>query len=72
MDIEILVDGRPVVTTKQAAAMRGITTAGMRKVLQQNGIEPVAHLDGRTPLYDLGGLERLNPPGRGNYRKAAA
>lgn len=67
--IEILVDGRHAVTTKQAAKARGITVAGMRKVLSQNGVEPVAELDGRTPLYDLDDLAGLNPPGRGAYRR---
>jgi hypothetical protein len=59
--IEILVDGRPVLTTAQAAALRGITVAGMRAVIRQAGIRPVAHLDERTPLYDprdLVGLRR--------------
>lgn len=72
MDIEIYGDGRRLLTTAQAAADRGITLAGMRKVLSQSGIQPVAYLDGRTPLYALAALARLNPPGRGAYRRSAA
>jgi hypothetical protein len=68
---QVFVNGRLLVTTAQAAADRGITVAGMRKVLSQNGIEPVAELDGRTPLYDPVDLARLNPPGRGVYRRSA-
>lgn len=71
MEVQILVDGKPALTTTQAATARGITTAGMRKVLSQSGIEPVTHLDGRTPLYDAADLAGLNPPGRGGYRRAA-
>jgi len=69
MAIEVLVDGRLALTTKQAAEARGITVAGMRKVLHQNDVTPVAHLDERTPLYDAVALARLNPPGRGAYRR---
>lgn len=72
MEIEIFVDGQPVVTTAQAAKARGITPAGMRAVLRQHGVQPVAHLDARTPLYDLAELDRLPPTGRGTHFRRAA
>lgn len=72
-DVQILIEDRPVVTTAQAAAARGITPAGMRAVINQNGIRPVAHLDRRTPLYDAEELDRALPPaGRGaHFRRSA-
>ncbi len=50
-DIRITVDGRPALTTSQAAARRGITPAAMRKLLSRLGLDEVDRLDG-LPLYD--------------------
>jgi hypothetical protein len=72
VEVQILVDGKPAVTTKQAAAKRGITPAGMRAVLNQHGVEPVTYLDDRTPLYDADVLDRLPPAGRGVHRRRRA
>lgn len=54
-------EGRRVVTTKEAAALRGITEASMRKdILRRKAAGTVTELpaiDGRTPVYypeDLG------------------
>lgn len=71
MELEIYLNGRRLITTAEAARDRGITLAGMRKVLSQSGIRPVTHLDRRTPLYDPADVARLNPPGRGAYRRSA-
>lgn len=77
MRIEILVDGKPAVTTAQAAAARGYTLAGMRATIKQAGVQPIAHLDGRTPLYDPADLDRrlatrpgIGAPGRPRRRAA--
>ncbi len=64
-DIRITVNGRPAVTTAQAAAQRGISAAGMRANLYRWRLQPVAELDG-LPLYDA---EQLESAGRGRgYR----
>lgn len=52
MEVQVLADGRPVITTKQAADAHGYTLDGMRATLRQAHVQAVAHLDGRTPLYD--------------------
>lgn len=67
--MQILVDDRPAITTTQAAQQHGLTTAGLRAIISQNGIEPVAHLDARTPLYDAAELDRALKarPGRGAH-----
>jgi len=58
MQIEVRVDGQLVETTQQVADAYGYTLAGMRATLRQSGVEPVAHLDGRTPLYDPNEVRR--------------
>jgi hypothetical protein len=49
--IKITVDGKPAHTTDQLATMYEIQPGSMRMRLHRHGIEPVANLDGRTPLY---------------------
>jgi len=49
--IRITVDGRLALTTRQAAAETGLSSASLRREISRLGIEPVAHLDERTPLY---------------------
>ncbi len=58
-DIRITVDGRPALTTAQAAARHGRPVPQMRDLLSARrlNVAPAAHLDDRTPLYDL---ERLD------------
>lgn len=60
-------NGREVITTATAAARYGLTPAGMRSVIRDNGWEPVAELDGRLPLYDAEKLDAdmKGRPGRG-------
>ncbi len=63
--IRITVDGKLALTTAQAAQRHGIaSTATMRKRLQLAGVEPVDHLDARTPLYsaaEVGQLMKARP-----------
>ncbi len=61
-NIRITVDGRPALTTAQAALRRGVDQAGLRRVLSRMGIEPIAHLDDRTPLYSRAQIDKLPPP----------
>jgi len=72
MDIQLLVDGRPALTTAQAAARHGLTPAGLRRIIHVHHIEPVAYLDDRTPLYDPDQLAAALAarPGRGRRRVA--
>lgn len=67
--IRITVNGKPARTTSQAAEQRGITISGMRRVIHDNAITAVAHLDARTPLYLVVDLDRLSPPGRGRRQR---
>lgn len=68
--MQILVDQRPALTTAEAAKLHGLTPSGLRAIISQNAIEPVAKLDERTPLYDAEQLERAlaGRPGRGRRR----
>jgi hypothetical protein len=50
--IEITVDGRPALTTRQLAEEFGIDPASTRKAIQRLDLAPIEHLDDRTPLYD--------------------
>lgn len=62
-----------MITTAEAATAHGVTQAAMRKAISLNGIEPVAYVDGRTPLYEPDALARAlqSRPGRGaNLRRA--
>jgi hypothetical protein len=76
MEVQILADGRPVITTQQAAASHGYTLDGMRATLRQAHVRPVTKLDGRTPLYDpmevaaaLAGRPGIGAPGRPRKRR---
>lgn len=51
-NIEITVDGRPALTTAQAATRHGLKPSSLRGEIARAGLEPVAELDARTPLYD--------------------
>lgn len=69
----ITYDGRPVLTTAQAAKRYGLTPASMRKEIARQGLEPVPEsLDGRTPLYLVDELDVAMKarPGRGRARAA--
>jgi hypothetical protein len=50
--IEITVDGRTALTTRQLGEEFGLDPASARSAVRRVGLEPVAHLDDRTPLYD--------------------
>ena len=68
--IKITVDGRPALTTEQAAARYGLTHSSMRSALTRLaklGLAPVAKLDGRKPLWDPRALDEAmgGRPGRG-------
>lgn len=67
-DIQITVDGTPVLTTAQAAERHDIEPASMRKAISRAKLEPLAHLDARTPLYDQAQLDALITarPGKGS------
>lgn len=78
MTVQIFVDELLVLTTAQAAEAHGYSAAGMRATLNQAGVRPVAHLDGRTPLYDPDEIARAlaerpgtGAPGRPRRRRAA-
>lgn len=59
-DVRATVNGRPVLTTTQAAARYGYeTVAGLRATLSRLGVQPADELDARTPLYDLEGLDTV-------------
>lgn len=51
-DIRITVDGRPAVTVALLAALTGRQRdTDVKHALRRAGLEPVARLDARTPLY---------------------
>lgn len=68
-EIVITHGGRRVVTTGQASELHAIPPATLRKEIQRLGLEPAAHLDARTPLYDAEQLaEALAArPGKGAH-----
>jgi hypothetical protein len=73
--IRITVDGKLALTTAQAAQEFGVEPVTVRTGIRDLSIEPVAHLDARTPLYAAVGLRRAwkARPGRGvNLRKPRA
>lgn len=75
--INITYDGRPAITTAQAAARYGLSMDAMRKALNRaTDVHALPEmLDGRTLLYFVDDLDRAIPgrPGRGaNLRKPAA
>jgi hypothetical protein len=65
--ILITVDGRPVLTTHQLASEFGLDPTGARTAFRRAGLAPVAHLDGRTPLYAAAAARQAltGRPGRG-------
>jgi hypothetical protein len=50
--IDVTVDGRLALTTRQLGEEFGLDPASARTAVRRVGIEPIAHLDERTPLYD--------------------
>lgn len=76
-DIRITVDGRPALTTAQAAQRHARTPAEMRSLFsaRRYGLPSVADLDRRTPLYDVDAVDALVAgmvgQGTGGGRKAA-
>src|SRR5262245_43279592 len=56
--VRILVDGKLAFTTAQAARRLGVDPATLRREIKRLGIEPVDHLDARTPLYAAAELDR--------------
>lgn len=66
-EIRITADGRLALTTAQAAVRYGRTLANMRTLLSRLRVEPVAHLDSRTPLYAAVPLDKAIKamPGKG-------
>jgi hypothetical protein len=49
--IRITVDGKLALTTRQLAAELGLEPTSVRVAVRRLGIDPVEHLDDRTPLY---------------------
>jgi hypothetical protein len=49
--IRITVDGKLALTTRQLGEEFSLDPGPTRKAVQRLGLEPVAHLDERTPLY---------------------
>lgn len=77
-DILITVDGRPALTTAQAAHRHGRDPAVMRMIFSaaRYNLAPVASLDPRMPLYDQEAVDALIAgmpgQGKGGGRKAKA
>jgi hypothetical protein len=57
-NIRIFVDGRLALTTAQAALRHGRSHAVMRMLIHRLGVKPVAHIDGRTPVYGAVALDK--------------
>ncbi|MFC4066563.1 hypothetical protein [Actinoplanes subglobosus] len=75
--IAITVDGREALTTRQLGEEFLLDPASARTAVRRVGLEPVAHLDDRTPLYDAETARTAlrNRPGRGSrsgWDRAAA
>ncbi len=71
--ITIKVNGRPAETVALAAQRHGMDHGAMLSAIRRAGLDPVAPLDARTPLYDTRAVDRLiaerpghggRPPGR--------
>jgi len=58
MAIKITVDGRLALTTRQWADRLGVSPVTVRTEIRRLGVEPVAHLDARTPLYSATALRQ--------------
>jgi hypothetical protein len=65
--IAITVDGRTALTTRQLGEEFDLDPDSARTAIRRVGLEPVAHLDERTPLYDAETARAAlsNRPGRG-------
>lgn len=63
-NIEIMVDGRPALTTEQFADLAGVEPVSVRMLAKRMGLRPVAHVGA---VYDLAGAEAKleTRPGRG-------
>jgi len=71
--IRIEVDGKLALTVAQVAAEFDLQPESTRTVIRRLGVEPVAHLDARTPLYAAVLLRKAMKarPGKGaNLRKS--
>jgi hypothetical protein len=70
--IRITVDGKVALTLAQAAERHALGTDAMRKAISRAGLEAVAELDARTPLYLATAVAAAikTRPGKGaNFRK---
>lgn len=65
--IRITVDGKQALTTRQLAEEFHLDPASVRSAIKRLGLEPVAHLDERTPLYAAAPARKAmrERPGRG-------
>jgi hypothetical protein len=57
-EIRITVGGKLAYTTAQAATKHDRPVPQMRTLISRLGVEPVAHLDTRTPLYGATALAK--------------
>jgi hypothetical protein len=66
-EIVITVDGQRALTTRQLGEEFALDPATVRTAVRRVGLEPVAHLDDRTPLYDAETARTAlrNRPGKG-------
>ena len=64
-DIRITVDGRPALTTEQAAHRHGRGLSQMRTLISRYKVKPVAYLNPRMALYDEGQIAALRPRSEG-------
>lgn len=65
--VRITVDGKLALTTRQLAAELGLDPASVRSAIKRLGLQPVEHLDERTPLYAAAPARKALAarPGRG-------
>lgn len=69
--IRITVDGKPALTVDMISTRRGWSPATTRKTLQRlrdsGALQPITHLDARTPLYAAAAVEKAltGRPGQG-------
>jgi hypothetical protein len=72
--IRITVDGKLAMTTRQAAEEFGLELSSVRSAVTRLGLEPVDHLDERTPLYaavELRKAMRARPGKGANLRRTS-
>lgn len=72
--IRITVDGKLALTTRQLGEEFGLDPASARSAVKRLGLEPVEHLDERTPLYAAAPARKAmkERPGRGGPGKPRA